>query len=186
MKVNISALNEALDYINLHAGTENCKDFIIHVYTKDHVVKGREMKLNITSRLRKNPTKRDKVFHLSMERRYEENENIKAMQLYQHLTMPEDDWRRKLEACVTQSVNIAPACEYHKVNISCPCLTIEDIKTIILKIFKFIYSDDKFRELYVKVLKVLNWDQHKEISFYPSRIYFSETGSMNKPEFCLN
>lgn len=183
MNVNISALNEALEYINLNAGTENCNDFIIHVYTWDNAVRFREMKLNLTTRLRKNHSNRDKDFHLSIEKRYEANENIKAIQLYQHLTMPEFEWRRKLKARVTQNTNIAPACEYHTVNISCASLTIKDIKTIILKIFKFIYSDDNFRELYVTML---DWDQHEEISFNPSKMFGSETGSMNKPEFCLN
>ena len=183
MNVNISALNEALEYINLNAGTENCNDFIIHVYTRDNAVRFREMKLNLTTRLRRNQSNRDKDFHLSIERRYEENENLKAIQLYQYLTMPGLEWRRKLKARVTQSTNIAPACEYHTVNISCASLTIKDIKTILLKIFQFIYSDDKFRELYVKML---NWDQHEEMSLKPSITLNSKIGSFNKSEFCLN
>lgn len=183
MNVNISALNEALDFINENSETEYCKDFIIHVNTKDKARRGREMKLDISTSCCKNNTNKDREFHLTIERRYEENENIKATQLYQHLTIPGDEWRRNFKAKITHTHKVAHRCEYNIVNVSCQSVTMKDIKKVILKILRFIYSDDKFRELSVAML---DWDEHKERRFKPSSRWNSEIGSITKPEFCLN
>lgn len=183
MNVNISALTKALDFINENSNTENCKDFFIHVYTRDKAVRGREMDLNITTRFRKTGCYLDKVFYLHIERRYKENENINALQLYQYLTMPNDKWRREIKAKVTHSNNIAPRCEYSTVNVICQFVTIKEIKQVIYKIFKFIYSDDKFRELYVKIL---DWNLQEELSFRPSLSFKGDNDIIMLKELSMN
>lgn len=182
MNVNISALTEALDFINENSNTENCKDFFIHVYTRDKAVRSCEMDLNITTRFRKNCCL-DKEFYLNIERRYKENENINALQLYQHLTMPADEWRRQIKAKVTQSNNVAPRCEYSTVSVICQLVTIKEIKQVIYKIFKFIYSDDKFRELYVKIL---DWNLQEELSFRPSLSFKGDNDIIMLKELSMN
>ena len=183
MNVNISALTEALDFINENSDSEICKDFIIHLYTRDKAVRGREMDLNITTRFRKTENCLEKGFYLKIERRYKENENINALKLYQHLTMPTDEWRREIKAKVTHSNKIAPRCEYSTVNVICQFVTIKEIKQVIFKIFKFIYSDDNFRELYVKML---DWNLQEEISFRPSLSYNADNDIFKLKELSMN
>lgn len=182
MNVNVSALNRAFEFIHSKYQVGDDADITLDLFGKENKDFLLELKLQITLSSAWN-YKEEKVFMLTLERRYDGNEKEHAVQLYHYLTKPVSDWRKIQPARVILIDDVSKYANYSIVKISCSSLSIEWIKNLVMEVLKFIYADDNLRKLYVNLTDL---DRKIKKRFSPSKEYHLLKDGIASPRFSLN
>lgn len=181
MNVNISAVNNALNFIDSNYKDNEFVNIDMTVNTKEKSRRKREFLIEISLKNNKNSSER--TYKLIIERRFKENEKLSADLLYQNLTIPGQEWRKKLKVRVSITNHVSNCIEYSVIQTSCNCGNIDEIRFVLLKIFKIIYSDDNLKTFYVSVR---DWREEKVICFDPFSVFEALDSGIGMPEFSLN
>lgn len=182
MNVNLSAVTNALNFIDSNYSTEDDAEISLEVFVKKQGYDYREMSIQL-SLLSAWNINEYKEFIISIEKRYEKECKSQADLLYHFLTDTNNNWRDSHPGRVRLINDKTKYSDYSLVKISCTKITMDGIKDVIMEVFKFIYSDDKMRRLHVKLTDL---DRKLKKRFIPSRKFKPIQDNIDTPTFSLN
>ena len=182
MNVNLSAITNALNFIDTNYSTVDDAEISLELYVKRQGYECREMSIQI-SLLSAWNINEYKEFILSIEKRYDKECKSQANLLYHFLTDTNNNWRDTYPGRVRLINDKTKYSDYSLVKISCTKITMEGIKEVIMEVFKFIYADDKLRKLYVRLTDL---DRKLKKRFTASQKYHPVKDGIAESRFSLN